>query len=390
MLLGIDWMDPNWLLDRFGAALFWISLVIIFVECGLFFPFLPGDTLLFAIGLFIATEQLDVFPGPPLVELSIAMVLLIVAAFLGNVVGYEIGRKIGPPLYERDGRILKRKYFDQTTAFFDRHGNKALVIGRFVPFVRTYITVVAGVTRMDRARFFLWSLVGAVLWVVDLPARLLPGRRVPDAGREHRLRDPRDPGLLGHPDPHASGGATAHATPMPRSARRTVGPTATSRGGTSTGPRGSEGGSAQPRAASRSALVSTARTSRPTSASGFSPSGERSIAQTTTSTVAPASAQRARGVADRAAGGDHVLDEGDPPARDVRALGELAGAVLLGLLAHEERRQPGLRRHHGGDRDAAELEPAEQLGALREQVDHLRGDPRSSSAGSASKRYLSK
>jgi membrane-associated protein len=168
LLLGIDWMDPNYLLDRFGAELFWISLLIVFVECGLFFPILPGDTLLFALGLFIVTGQLDLFPGPPLVELLIAMAFLTAAAFLGNVVGYEIGRKIGPPLYERDGRIIKRKYFDQTTAFFDRHGNKALVIGRFVPFVRTYITVVAGVTRMDRARFFLWSLVGAVLWVLSV------------------------------------------------------------------------------------------------------------------------------------------------------------------------------------------------------------------------------
>ena len=168
LLLGIDWMDPNYLLDRFGAELFWISMLIIFVECGLFFPILPGDTLLFALGLFIVTGQLDLFPGPPFVELLIAMAFLTAAAFLGNVVGYEIGRKIGRPLYERDGRIIKRKYFDQTTAFFDRHGNKALVIGRFVPFVRTYITVVAGVTRMDRARFFLWSLVGAVLWVLSI------------------------------------------------------------------------------------------------------------------------------------------------------------------------------------------------------------------------------
>jgi len=168
MILGIDWMDPNWLLDRFGAELFWISLVIVFVECGLFFPILPGDTLLFALGLFIATGQLDLFPGPVFVELLIAITALTVAAFLGNVVGYEIGRRIGQPLYEREGRIIKRKYFDQTTAFFDHHGNKALVIGRFVPFVRTYITVVAGVTRMQRRRFFLWSLVGAVLWVVSI------------------------------------------------------------------------------------------------------------------------------------------------------------------------------------------------------------------------------
>ncbi len=165
LLLGMDWMDPNWLLERFGTELFWISLVIVFVECGLFFPFLPGDTLLFALGLFINAGKIDLFPGGPLVELLISFVLLTAAAFLGNVVGYEIGRAIGPPLYERDGRFLKRKYFDQTHEFFDRHGNKALVIGRFVPFVRTFITVVAGVTRMNRRRFFFWSFVGAVLWV---------------------------------------------------------------------------------------------------------------------------------------------------------------------------------------------------------------------------------
>jgi membrane-associated protein len=168
LLLGMDWMDPNWLLDNFGETLFWLSLAIIFVECGLFFPFLPGDTLLFAMGLFLATERIDIFPGPAWVELAIAMVLFVIAAVAGNIAGYEIGRKVGPPLYERDGRILKRKYFDQTTAFFDKHGNKALVIGRFVPFVRTYITVVAGVTRMDRGRFFTWSLVGAVGWVLSI------------------------------------------------------------------------------------------------------------------------------------------------------------------------------------------------------------------------------
>ncbi len=168
LLLGMDWMDPQYLLREFGQELFWLSLAIIFVECGLFFPFLPGDTLLFALGLFIFSERLDLFPGSPLAELGVALVLLTAAAFLGNVAGYEIGRAIGPPLYERNGRILKQKYFDQTRAFFDRHGNKALVIGRFVPFVRTYVTVVAGVTAMSRRRFFMWSAVGAVLWVLSI------------------------------------------------------------------------------------------------------------------------------------------------------------------------------------------------------------------------------
>lgn len=168
LLLGMSWMDPEWLLSQFGQELFWISLGIIFVECGLFFPFLPGDTLLFAMGIFIATGDISIVSGPPGVDLVIALALFVVAAFLGNVAGYEIGRAVGLPLYARDGRFLKKKYFDQTQVFFDKHGNKALVIGRFVPFVRTFITVVAGVTRMERRRFFLWSLVGAVLWVFSI------------------------------------------------------------------------------------------------------------------------------------------------------------------------------------------------------------------------------
>lgn len=167
LLFGIKWMDPNWLLDQFGTSFFWVCLVIILVECGLFFPFLPGDTLLFAVGLFVATRD-NILPGPHATDLPLAILLLTGAAFAGNVLGYEIGRWIGPSLYERSGRIIKRKYFDQTDAFFERHGSKALVIGRFVPFVRTYITVVAGVTRMHRQRFFLWSGVGAALWVLSI------------------------------------------------------------------------------------------------------------------------------------------------------------------------------------------------------------------------------
>ncbi len=168
MILGMDWMDPQWLLDRFGTELFWVSLVIVFVECGLLFPFLPGDTLLFAIGLFIATGELDLLPGSQFVELVAALLALCTAAFLGNVVGYEIGRGLGTQIRTRDGRVIKRKHLDKTEEFFDKHGSMALVLGRFVPFVRTYITVVAGVTRMSRHRFLVWSGIGAVLWVVSI------------------------------------------------------------------------------------------------------------------------------------------------------------------------------------------------------------------------------
>jgi membrane-associated protein len=156
--LSTNWMDPQWLLDHFGSQFFWVSVAIVFVECGLFFPILPGDSLLFAVGLFVSTGDFSM-------NLLVALVVLSVAAFAGNVVGYEIGRAVGRPLYERDGRFLKKKHFEQSHAFFEKHGAKALVIGRFVPIVRTFITVVAGVSRMDRRHFFVWSGVGAVLWV---------------------------------------------------------------------------------------------------------------------------------------------------------------------------------------------------------------------------------
>jgi membrane-associated protein len=157
--LGPDWMDPQYLFDTYGTAFFWVSLLIVFVECGLFFPILPGDSLLFAIGIFIAGGEMKV-------NLVVAIAALWVAAFGGNVVGYEIGRAVGAPLRERNGRVIKKEYFDKTTAFFEKHGAKALVLGRFVPIVRTYVTVVAGIGRMDRRHFFTWSAVGAALWVV--------------------------------------------------------------------------------------------------------------------------------------------------------------------------------------------------------------------------------
>ena len=159
--LGPSWMDPQWLLDRFGEQFFWVSVAIVFIECGLLFPILPGDSLLFAVGLFIARGDIDV-------NIVVACVILSLAAFLGNVTGYEIGRALGHPLYERDGRFIKKRYFDQTHDFFERHGAKALVIGRFVPIVRTFITVVAGVSRMNRRYFFVWSGVGAVLWATGI------------------------------------------------------------------------------------------------------------------------------------------------------------------------------------------------------------------------------
>jgi membrane-associated protein len=161
--LGPQWLDPQYLLDHYGNTALWISAAIIFAECGLFTAFLPGDSLLFTVGLFAA------LPDNPLgLPFWLVLVVLAAAAFLGNVVGYEIGRAIGTPLYRRDGRLIKRAYIDKTTDFFERYGNRAIVLGRFVPIVRTFITVVAGVGKMDRRRFFTYSFVGAMLWAVGV------------------------------------------------------------------------------------------------------------------------------------------------------------------------------------------------------------------------------
>lgn len=178
------WLSPDFLLDQFGAALFWLGIVVLFIECGLLFPFLPGDTLLFAMGLFIAEGRVDIIPGGHVADLVFALVVYTAAAFAGNVTGYLIGERVGPRIYERDGKIIKREYLDTTSEFFDKHGHTALVAGRFVPFVRTYITLVAGVTKMRKHVFFVWSLIGAIGWVVTLTLiGYILGRSFPGLGK---------------------------------------------------------------------------------------------------------------------------------------------------------------------------------------------------------------
>ncbi len=159
--LGPDWLDPAILLERLGSWAFWGTVLIVFAECGLFTFFMPGDSLLFTVGLFIGNGAIDI-------PLWFACAVLGIAAFLGNVVGYEIGRWAGEPLRQREGKFIKAKHFEQTEAFFEKYGNKALVLGRFVPIVRTFITVVAGIGRMDRRRYFVYSGVGAILWGVGV------------------------------------------------------------------------------------------------------------------------------------------------------------------------------------------------------------------------------
>ncbi len=157
-LLGIDWLDPEYLLNAMGDFAFWGLLLIIFAECGLF-ALLPGDSLLFVAGLFIAGGWEY---APPL---WVAVAAICVAAWLGNVVGYAIGYKAGPALFGNpEARIFKPAYADQAYAFFDKYGPRAIILARFVPIVRTFITLLAGVGRMNTRTYLVYSAIGAVLW----------------------------------------------------------------------------------------------------------------------------------------------------------------------------------------------------------------------------------
>jgi membrane-associated protein len=158
-----SWLDPEVILGSLGPYLLPVLCLIIFAECGLLLGFfLPGDSLLFTAGLFVAKDWIPV-------SLWVLCLLLTVCAFVGNVVGYWIGAKIGPALFNKpDSRLFKREHVDKTHEFFEKYGARAIILARFVPIVRTFITAIAGVGRMDRRKFFTYSAVGAVLWATGV------------------------------------------------------------------------------------------------------------------------------------------------------------------------------------------------------------------------------
>lgn len=161
MALGPQWLDPMHLLSGsgpFGAAILPAIFVIIFIESGLFFPFLPGDSLLFTAGLL--ASQPDGFA--PLWQ-----VLLItpIAAILGDQVGYWIGHRFHPALRKRkDGRFFKQEHLHRSEEFFAKYGSITIILCRFVPFVRTYAPLVAGMSGMRYRTFIVFNIIGGVLW----------------------------------------------------------------------------------------------------------------------------------------------------------------------------------------------------------------------------------
>ncbi|WP_052847440.1 DedA family protein [Streptomyces avicenniae] len=157
LALGPSWLDPESLIQSFGLI---GILIVVFAESGLLIGFfLPGDSLLFTSGMLVSTGQYLHHP------LWLVCVLVVVAAVLGDQVGYLFGRKVGPSLFRRpDSRLFKQENVEKASVFFARHGAKSLVLARFVPIVRTFTPIVAGVSRMDYRSFVVFNVIGGVLW----------------------------------------------------------------------------------------------------------------------------------------------------------------------------------------------------------------------------------
>lgn len=153
-------VDPVKLLHGGG---FYLLLFVVFAETGLFFGFfLPGDYLLFLAGMFVATNKLDV----TIYELIAG---LITAAVLGNFVGYWFGKKTGPVLYQReDSLFFKKKFLRAAETYYKKQGAFALIMGRFIPIVRTFAPIIAGIVRLDYRKFAFYNISGAFLWISSL------------------------------------------------------------------------------------------------------------------------------------------------------------------------------------------------------------------------------
>jgi len=146
---------------QYGIWTYAILFVVIFVETGfVVMPFLPGDSLLFAAGTFAALKAL---------KIGWLLLILSVAAILGDTVNYWVGRRLGPKVFSReDARFFKREYLDRTHAFYEKHGGKTIIIARFVPIIRSFAPFVAGVGRMSYGRFLFFNVIGGVGWVLLL------------------------------------------------------------------------------------------------------------------------------------------------------------------------------------------------------------------------------
>lgn len=157
IILHLDVHVAEWI-QMFGPWIYVLMFMVIFAETGLVVtPFLPGDSLLFALGAFTVIEN-----G---LDLWTLLISLTVAGILGDTVNYHIGKYFGPKVFERDSRFFKKKYLEDTQKFYQRWGAFTIVAARFAPIVRTFAPFVAGIGKMEYRRFLSYNVIGAVLWV---------------------------------------------------------------------------------------------------------------------------------------------------------------------------------------------------------------------------------
>lgn len=156
-------LDFDWLFANYGTAVYVVLFLVIFIETGLVaMPFLPGDSLLFTAGLFASSGHLNMF---------YLVILLFIAAVLGDNCNYWIGRKVGLKVFHfkfRGKPLVKQEYLDKTHLFFEKHGTKAIIMARFVPFVRTFAPFAAGVGEMNYKKYLSFDVIGGALWIGSL------------------------------------------------------------------------------------------------------------------------------------------------------------------------------------------------------------------------------
>ena len=157
-------IDPEWIVSHGGL---YIVALIVLVETGLFFGFfLPGDSLLFVAGMIIA-NTLSPF-AVPLVNLLYWIALVTVAGVIGNYAGYWFGRKSDKILFNKDRWFFKRKHLHQAEEFYAKKGGGAIIIARFLPVIRTFAPIIAGIVKMDRKKFHFFNIVGCLAWVITM------------------------------------------------------------------------------------------------------------------------------------------------------------------------------------------------------------------------------
>jgi membrane-associated protein len=161
-------LQPQFYIEHGGL---WLILFVVFAETGLFAGFfLPGDSLLFVAGIYAGPLAAEVVPSNnEWINLLVITAFISVAGILGNYVGYTFGKKVGPTMFDwKENLFFKKKYLVQAQEFYEKHGGRAIIIARFIPIVRTFAPIIAGIVNMDRQKFMYNNLVGSIVWVTSM------------------------------------------------------------------------------------------------------------------------------------------------------------------------------------------------------------------------------